>query len=248
VKSLPRALAVVATASLAVLTVGAGTASAHVRVSSADATAGGYGEITFRVPNESDTASTVSLAVQLPTDAPLASVNVKPVPGWTAQLQEGPLPEPVTDDDGNQITEAVTSVTWTADAGGGIAPGQYQSFSMVVGPLPDADSITFPAIQTRDDGSESAWIEPTVDGQAEPEYPAPTLSLTATGAATDAHGSSADTADTATTATDTAASTTDADGGTSGVAVSALVVGILALLAALAGLAVALRGRRNPTA
>ena len=64
-------------ATVAVLTVGAGTASAHVRVSSTDAAPGSYGETTFRVPNESGTAPTVSLQVQMPTDTPLASVSVE---------------------------------------------------------------------------------------------------------------------------------------------------------------------------
>ena len=41
-------------------------------VSSPDAAAGGYGELTFRVPNEKDTAKTTSLKVQLPKDTPLA--------------------------------------------------------------------------------------------------------------------------------------------------------------------------------
>ncbi len=37
----------------------AAPAAAHVTVSSANATQGGYTKLTFRVPNEKDTASTV---------------------------------------------------------------------------------------------------------------------------------------------------------------------------------------------
>jgi uncharacterized protein YcnI len=33
------------------------------------------------VPNEKDTAKTISLKVQLPKDTPFASVSIKPVPG-----------------------------------------------------------------------------------------------------------------------------------------------------------------------
>ena len=51
------ALAVLA-AIAAVLTVGVGTASAHVSVSSPNAAPGGFGEITFSVPSEGDTAKT----------------------------------------------------------------------------------------------------------------------------------------------------------------------------------------------
>ena len=138
--SLPRPLArlavIVLAASLAVLA-SAGLASAHVGVSSPDATPGGYGKVTFRVPNESDTASTVRIRIQIPTDEPLASVSLMPVPGWTATLTRTPLDPPVTDDDGNQITEAVSVVEFAATAGG-IGPGQFQEFALSGGPFPEA--------------------------------------------------------------------------------------------------------------
>ena len=62
-----------------------------------------------------------------------------------------------------------------ADAAAASRPGQFQEFALSGGPFPDADSLTFPVVQTYSDGSESAWIEPTVEGQAEPEHPAPVL-------------------------------------------------------------------------
>ena len=99
------------------------------------------------------TASTVSLRVQLPTDTPLAFVSVKPVPGWTAQVTTTTLNPPI-ESHGTTITEAVSQVTWTADPGAGIRPGEYQTFSLSAGPLPDVESLTLPAIQGYDDGSE----------------------------------------------------------------------------------------------
>jgi hypothetical protein len=168
--------------------------------------------------------------VQLPTDTPFAFVSVKPVPGWTATSTTTPLAAPI-EAEGTTITQAVSEVTWTADAGGGLATGEYQTFSISAGPLPEnADSLTFPALQGYDDGSTVSWIDPTVEGQAEPEHPAPTLSLTA---ASD-------------TATDTtAAAASDSNNGTSGLAATALVVGIVGLLVGLAGVALALGARRR---
>jgi uncharacterized protein YcnI len=231
---LTRSSAVAAAATLSVVALGVGPAAAHVRVSSADAAPGGYGELTFRVPTESDTLSTTKLAVKLPTDTPLASVSVKPVPGWTADTVTEPLPAPVQTDDG-EVTEAISQVVWTADPSAAIAPGQYQTFTILAGPLPETESLSLPAVQTYSDGSEVAWIEPAVDGQ-EPEHPAPVLEFTAPSA--DTSGVVADSpADT--TATSTAAAT---DGGTSGVAVAGLVVAVLALLAAGAAL---VTGRRR---
>ena len=236
--SLPRSVrrAAVVTATLTGLVLaGAGAASAHVRVSSADAAPGGYGKFTFRVPNESDSASTVDLRIQLPTDTPITSVQAEPVPGWTVTLTTSNLPKPVTTDDGDQITTAVSVVEYRADAGGGIAPGQFQEFSLSGGPIPDVDSLTFNAVQTYSDGTSAAWIEPTVDGQPEPEHPAPVLSLTGSGTA------AADSS----TSTAPAASSTDDGNGT---AVTALVIAVVGLLAGLAGLVAGLGARRRTVA
>jgi uncharacterized protein YcnI len=233
--SLPRPLvrlAVVAQAAFVAVLCSAGLASAHVGVSSADAVPGRYGKMTFRVPNESDSASTVRIRVQLPTDAPLASVALQPVPGWTATTTRTPLDPPVTDDDGNTISEATSVVEFAADPGGGIGPGQFEEFSLSGGPFPDAESLTFPVVQTYSDGSESAWIEPTVDGQPEPEHPAPVLSL---GADQPEESTSAGAAD----ATHEHAATTGAPAGV------ALFLSILALVTGVAGVVLGLRAARR---
>ena len=105
--SLPfRRLVVLALATLTALAASvavAGVASAHVSVSSTDAAPGGFGKLTFRVPNESDTASTVSLRIQIPPEAALASLRAQPVPGWTVTLTESNLDEPL-ENHGQAIT------------------------------------------------------------------------------------------------------------------------------------------------
>lgn len=239
--TLPRPLARLGVVLLAVLTalaasvLIAGAASAHVTVSSADATPGGFGKITFRVPNESATASTVSVRVQLPSDTPLAEVSTQPVPGWTVTTTSAQLPEPV-EVEGEQVTTYVSQVQWQADAGAGIGPGQFQEFSLSVGPLPDADSLVLPVVQSYSDGTETAWIEPTVQGQAEPENPAPVLRLGSSGANTSA-SSAAD----AGSGSDGTASDGDSSTG-----VVALVLAVVALVVGLAGVALGYRaGRRT---
>jgi periplasmic copper chaperone A len=176
-RTLPRLATVLLTA-LAVLLTSAGVAAAHVTVSSADAAAGGFGKFTFRVPNESDTASTVAVRIQIPEEAAMASLRTAPVPGWTATTTTSGLEEPL-EAHGQEIREYVSVVEFRAEQGAGIAPGQFMEFALSGGPLPELDRITFPTVQSYSDGSESAWIEPTIDGQAEPEYPAPVLALTA---------------------------------------------------------------------
>jgi uncharacterized protein len=177
----PVIVAGVATALLAV----AAPAYAHVTVNSPGATAGGYAVLTFRVPTESDTASTTALAVQLPQATPFASVSVQPHPGWSFATKNTKLATPIKTDDGDEITEAVTEIDWKADgAATAIKPGEFDQFNVSVGPLPQAASITFKAIQTYSDGNVVSWTEiPAPGSTAEPEHPAPTLKLTAATAA-----------------------------------------------------------------
>jgi uncharacterized protein len=170
-------------------------AYAHVTVSAPGATRGGSDQlITFRVPVEEDKA-TVKITVALPTATPIASVDVLPVAGWTHTELTTKLRTPIKTDDG-EITEAVTRITWTATTGG-LKPGEFGEFTILAGQLPDSDSLTFGAVQTYSDGSVVRWIETPAPGStAEPEHPAPTLSLSAASAPKAARSSSSATADT----------------------------------------------------
>jgi uncharacterized protein YcnI len=234
--SLPRPatrLGIVLVALVGLLVAGLGVASAHVSVSSPDATQGGFGKIVFRVPNESDTASTVKLRIQLPTDTPFASVSTEPIPGWSTTLTRTALIPPQKDDDGNEISEAVSVVEFAADAGNpGIGPGQFQEFALSVGRFPDTKSLSFAAVQTYSDGTETAWIDPTVQGQPEPDHPAPTLTVGASSSSSpSSDGSSSSAAD---------------SGSSSSTGTVALILSIVALLLGVAGVVLGLRaGRRT---
>lgn len=160
----------------------AAPAAAHVTVGSPAATQGGYATVTFKVPTESDTASTTKLEINLPKETPFASVSVRPMPGWTAVTEKSKLDTPV-QAHGRDITEAVTKITWTASGDAAIKPGQFQAFDVSLGPLPEVDQVVFKALQTYSDGNVVRWIDdPTTDG-TEPESPAPVLKLAKAGAA-----------------------------------------------------------------
>lgn len=212
-------------------------ALAHVTVNSPGATQGGFGVLTFRMPNETDKTNATELKVQLPADQPLASVSVRPQPGWTYTVTRAKLATPLTDDDGNKVTDYPSVVDWKATAGG-IKPGEYNEFQLSVGPLPKADAMVFKALQTYSDGSIVSWIEgPPAGSTTEPEHPAPTLKLAAAGA---------DTA--ATTPTTNAAAptgTASGDDASKGSVTGAYVVGGVGLLAGLAALALAATGRKR---
>jgi uncharacterized protein YcnI len=169
----------VAVATGAVMLFGSGVASAHVtaKVLGEDAAQGGYTKITFRVPNEDDKAGTVKVEVQLPADAPIASMRTKPVPGWKAAITMAKLDEPV-EVHGAEVTEAVGKITWTADPGVRINPGEFAEFEVSGGPLPEVDELVMPAIQTYDNKEVVKWdAPPPAEGDEEPEHPAPTIAL-----------------------------------------------------------------------
>ena len=209
-------------------------ALAHVTVSSPGATQGGFGVLTFRMPNETDNANATELKVQLPADQPLASVSVKPQPGWSYTVTRAKLSQPITDDDGNQVTDYPSVVDWKATAGG-IKPGEYNEFQLSVGPLPKAESMTFKAIQVYSNGQTVSWIdEPAAGSTEEPDHPAPTLKLAAAGTPAASN-----------TAAPPPAAAAGDDGASKGSVTGAYVVGGIGLVAGLAALALAISGRRR---
>jgi uncharacterized protein YcnI len=209
-----RVALIVTAAAVPVLLV-AGSAAAHVTVSADDATQGGYAKVTFRVPNETDDADTTKVAVFFPQSQPLAEVSVQAQPGWSYQVRTTKLANPITSDDG-QVSEAVSEVVWTADSKAtGIKPGEFDEFDVSAGPLATSPTMVFKALQTYSDGTVVRWIDETPAGGPEPEHPAPTLTLAATGS--DGTG-------------------TTSSGG-SGKATTALVLSVVALLVALGAVA-----------
>ena len=213
-------------------------ASAHVRVDPGQAEAGSYTTLTFKVPTESATAGTVGLVVDLPTDTPFTSVTYEPLPGWTTEVTTSTLPEPV-DVGGSTITEAPTSVTWTADEGTEVAPGEFQRFVISAGAVPDTGSILLPAHQRYSDGSVVDWDEETPASGEEPEHPAPTLYVNDE-APSDSHAGHDSSADAATVSDSSASGTADSGSatGTVGLAfgIGGLALGALALVVSVVAL------------
>ncbi|MCK8673901.1 YcnI family protein [Rhodococcus sp. HM1] len=218
-KTLPTRAVTAAGITAAMLFAGAGVASAHVSVVAPGATQGGYTVLTFRVPTESETAGTTALTVTLPG---LKSARTEPMPGWTATVTKDPA------------SGLATSVTWTADPGVAVGPGQFQQFLLSAGPLPEQDALSFPAVQTYSDGQVVAWDQEAI-GDAEPEKPAPSLTLTASSG--DGHAV-VTTAASETTATSEVA-TDDTARWLGGIGL------VLGALGAALGLGAVLKGRRS---
>jgi uncharacterized protein YcnI len=160
---------------VAVLVLGAPLAAdAHVKISPNTAAPGDDIQVTFRVPNESESAGTVRVEIDLPTTTPFAGAEYEPVAGWTAHIVEEKLPKPIIND-GVQVTQAPSKVIYVADPGVSIKAGQFQEFPLALDLTPDTGSVDFPTIQTYSDGTIVSWNEPTPADGDEPDHPAPTL-------------------------------------------------------------------------
>ena len=222
---------IVTGATVAGMLVLAGPAFAHVTVSAPGATQGGDATFTFQVPTESDTANTIALALQLPTDTPIASIAVQPKTGWSYTLKMGKPSVPVSGDSG-PVSQVVTEIDWKVAAGNpGIKPNEFDQFVIDAGPLPKTSTLTFKAIQSYSDGKQVSWIEvPAPGSTAEPEHPAPSVTL-----APDSSGSAATSG---TQPTQTTAQTTagKASSGTSNV-LAGVALGLAVVAFVLAGAA-----------
>lgn len=150
-------------------------ASAHVTIDPDEAPKGSYGLFSLRVPNESDTESTIKLEIQFPKEHPIASVRTTQQDGWDAIVTKTKA-EKETDSHGETVDEIVSAITWQ---GGTIKPGEFAEFHISMGALPDdTDMLEFKALQTYSDGTVVRWIDETPKSGEEPEHPAPTLTLT----------------------------------------------------------------------
>ena len=208
-------LGLVLSLATAMVLLGGGLASAHVTVNPSSVQPNGYVELAFRAPNETAKANVTKLVVHLPADHPLGSVSPRAIPGWSITTTMAKLSKPIVTDDGT-TTEYLDSITWQASAGG-VPPEQYQDFDISAGEMPASGSLTFAVDQSYSDGSVVHWNQITKAGAAEPEHPAPVLTIAA-----QASDSSSD------------------NGTTVGLSIAALALGVIAV--GLAGLG--LRRRR----
>src|SRR3954453_9685533 len=116
-----------AAGAIAVLAATVATAQPPVPVQPPVAPAGGFARLDVRVPSEEPTTPTTKVEVQMP--AGFADASYEPVPGWRATVAKHKLATPIKADDGDLLTEELSTITFTA-TGRGILPGQFQDFGL----------------------------------------------------------------------------------------------------------------------
>ncbi|NQX25996.1 YcnI family protein [Microbacteriaceae bacterium VKM Ac-2854] len=213
-------------------------ASAHVSATPSTTAAGSYSLVTFSVGHGCDGSPTTSVDITIPDG--INSVTPTVVAGWDVVKNEVQLDAPITDSHGASITERVSNVVYTAQTP--LADGYRQAFTLQVQLPEDAagKTLEFPTLQTCEAGSTN-WNEPTVEGEEEPELPAPTVAVTAAVAGSE-HGDDDEDA----TEEVTAESHDEASAG--GDDVLARVLGIGGLVVGAVGIVIAATSRRKPGA
>ena len=215
----------------------AATAEAHVTLQPRELPAGGFKRLDVRVPNERDEADTTKVVVQFPEG--FTSVGYEPVEGWRVGVKMAKLPAPI-EVEGEKVTERLDTVTFTAERGEGIGPGEFRDFGLSLRMPERPGTLVFKALQTYSNGEVVRWI-----GPEDADEPAARVELTAPEPEGGAgHAGPGGTATPAATAAEEADDDDEDDDDGAGLAVAALVAGALGLIAGLAGLMTARRARR----
>jgi uncharacterized protein YcnI len=98
------------------------------------------------------TLTATKVEVDIPATTPSPSLSYLAVPGWDTELETKTAPKPVTVDR-TQITEAVTTGSWTAQPGSEIKENEIRQFTLSVGAVPDTGKSALNVLQAYSDGS-----------------------------------------------------------------------------------------------
>ena len=168
--------ALVAAGSVALALAAPTAASAHVTAAASSTAAGSYTVVTFSLAHGCEGSPTTGLSITIPEGINSVSPTVNP--NWDVVKNEVEIADPVTDSHGNTATQRVSDVVYTAKTA--LADGYRDTVSLQLQLPEDAagSTLEFPVLQTCETGS-TAWDQPTVEGEDEPELPAPTVAVTA---------------------------------------------------------------------
>lgn len=128
----------------------AGPASAHIHTDPEEVKAATENTVGFVIEHGCEGSPTTQIELQLPDG--VTGISAEDQDGFTASVD-------------GQVVEFT---------GGSLPDGTEHSFTVTFTAPSEAGTIDIPLIQTCEEG-QSDWIEPEVEGQPEPEYPAPQL-------------------------------------------------------------------------
>ncbi len=180
------------TAALALVALGASPAAAHVTGTPSTTAAGAYTVVTFSVGHGCEGSPTTEIEIQVPEGVNAVTPTRNPLYTLEKNIEE--LDEPVTDAHGNEVTQRVGSVTYTAETP--LPDGQRDTFELSFQIPADAEgeTLAFPSVQTCEKG-ETGWTQLPEEGQDADELDTPAPSFEVTAAEGDGHGHGEESAD-----------------------------------------------------
>lgn len=161
-------------------------ANAHVTLDSSSAAAGSYTVLTFAVSHGCEGSPTTAIAIDIPDGVPSVAPTVNP--GWDVEKVLVDAAAPTADSHGTESATRTGQIVYTAKAP--LPDGVRDTFAISL-KLPDdaaGATLAFPVVQSCAVG-ETRWEEIATDESAEPQHPAPVITVTA--ATADAHGGGA---------------------------------------------------------
>ncbi len=217
---------------------GAVAANAHVSIAEDAVEAGAYEILTVSVPHGCEGSATTEVAIQVPEGIQAITPTRNAMYSVEEVMED--LDAPIADSHGNEITERVAQVVYTASTP--LPDGQRDTFELSLQIPEDAAGSTlyFPTVQTCEQG-ETAWVQIPDDGQDADELdsPAPNVDVVAPGESSSPEQS--DTADVTTeTVGDQEASAASSD--QMPLVVTALAIGAIGLVL---GVVALFRGRNK---
>jgi uncharacterized protein YcnI len=228
-----------------------GSALAHVGVDKDEVEAGSSTSLGFSFSHGCEESPTNSMSFQIPEGVYDAVPQVHA--GWDIEVEREDLAEPVEGAHGQEITDRASVITFTAREGFDVPNGQKDTFVLSFTAPEQEGPLSFPVIQGCVEGTND-WIEAWDGTGAEPESPAPFVTVVA-GSGGDDHEEGTETT-VATGGDDTVVETTvasgggddgddgDDDGGSNALAITGVVLGAAGL--GLGGVAFARSGRKPP--
>lgn len=147
---------------LALVFGGAFAANAHVDIKEGSVEAGSYTILTFGVPHACDGTATTKIAIQIPEGINAVTPTRNNL--YTVEKMMEELATPLTDSHGNEVTERVAQVIYTATVP--LPDGQRDAFELSL-QIPEnaaESTLFFPTVQTCEQG-ETAWVQIPEEGQ-----------------------------------------------------------------------------------
>lgn len=226
---------------VALMLSGAVGAQAHVSIAEGAVEAGAYEVLTISVPHGCDGSPTTEVAIQIPEGINAVTPTRNPL--YTVEKVMDALDTPTTDSHGDEVTERVEQVVYTATTP--LPEGQRDAFELSLRvPEEAADStLYFPTVQTCEEG-EAAWVQIPEDGQGADDLdaPAPSVDIIAAGENSSPEDTGGSGGSESAVDADSGAATPPASSGQMPLVVTALAVGGIGLIVAVIAL---LRGRRK---